>query len=68
VAEAIATEFMLPFHTIRYEGIVSSFLGETAARLESAFELVRTRRCVLFFDEFDTIIKERADEQRDRRD
>lgn len=62
VADAIATELMLPFYTIRYEGIVSSFLGETAARLDSAFEFVRTRRCVLFFDEFDTIAKERADE------
>lgn len=62
VAEAIAAELMLPLYVIRYEGVVSSFLGETAARLDSAFEFVRTRRCVLFFDELDTIAKERADE------
>ncbi len=62
VAEAMASELMLPFYVIRYEGVVSSFLGETAARLDSAFEFVRTRRCVLFFDELDTIAKERADE------
>lgn len=62
VAEAIASELMLPFYVIRYEGVVSSFLGETAARLDSAFEFARTRRCVLFFDELDTIAKERADE------
>ena len=62
VAEAIATELMLPFYVIRYEGVVSSFLGETAARLDTAFEFVRTRRCVLFFDELDTIAKERSDE------
>ncbi|MEV8368549.1 ATP-binding protein [Microbacterium sp. NPDC064584] len=62
VAEAIASELMLPFYVVRYEGIVSSFLGETAARLDSAFEFARTRRCVLFFDELDTIAKERADE------
>lgn len=61
LAEAIATETMLPFYVVRYEGIVSSFLGETAARLDHAFEFARTRRCVLFFDEFDTIAKERAD-------
>lgn len=61
VAEAIAAELMLPFYVIRYEGVVSSFLGETAARLDNAFEFVRTRRCVLFFDELDTIAKERAD-------
>lgn len=62
VAEAIASELMLPFYVIRYEGVVSSFLGETAARLDNAFEFVRTRRCVLFFDELDTIAKERADQ------
>jgi SpoVK/Ycf46/Vps4 family AAA+-type ATPase len=61
VAEAIAAELMLPFYVVRYEGVVSSFLGETAARLDTAFDFVRTRRCVLFFDEFDTIAKERAD-------
>lgn len=61
LAEAIATETMLPFYVVRYEGIVSSFLGETASRLDHAFEFARTRRCVLFFDEFDTIAKERSD-------
>lgn len=61
LAEAIAAESMLPFYLVRYEGIVSSFLGETAGRLDHVFEFARTRRCVLFFDEFDTIAKERAD-------
>jgi len=62
VAEAIASELMLPFYVIRYEGVISSFLGETASRIDSAFEFARTRRCVLFFDELDTIAKERSDE------
>lgn len=62
VAEAIASELMLPFYVVRYEGVMSSFLGETAARLDHAFEFARTRRCVLFFDELDTIAKERADQ------
>lgn len=61
LAEAIATETMLPFYVVRYEGVVSSFLGETASRLDHAFDFARTRRCVLFFDEFDTIAKERSD-------
>ena len=61
LAEAIAAELMVPFYVIRYEGVVSSFLGETAARLDNVFEFARTRRCVLFFDELDTIAKERAD-------
>ena len=66
VAESIAAELMLPLYVIRYEGVVSSFLGETASRLDNAFEFVRTGRCVLFFDELDTIAKERADEHETR--
>lgn len=61
LAEAIAAETLLPLYAVRYEGVVSSFLGETAGRLDHVFEFARTRRCVLFFDEFDTIAKERAD-------
>jgi SpoVK/Ycf46/Vps4 family AAA+-type ATPase len=52
---------MLPFYVVRYEGVVSSFLGETTSRLDNVFEFARTRRCVLFFDEFDTLAKERSD-------
>ena len=62
VAEAMATELMLPFYVVRYEGVVSSFLGETAARMDHVFEFARTRRCVIFFDELDTVAKERSDE------
>jgi SpoVK/Ycf46/Vps4 family AAA+-type ATPase len=61
LAEAVAAELMVPFYVVRYEGVVSSFLGETTSRLDHVFEFARTRRCVLFFDEFDTIAKERAD-------
>lgn len=61
LAEAFAAETMVPFYVVRYEGVVSSFLGETTGRLDHVFEFARTRRCVLFFDEFDTLAKERAD-------
>jgi hypothetical protein len=61
-AEAVASEVMLPLLVVRYEGVVSSFLGETAYRLDRIFEFARTRRCVLFFDEFDAIGKERSDQ------
>lgn len=61
LAEAVAAQLMVPFYVVRYEGVVSSFLGETTSRLDHVFEFARTRRCVLFFDEFDTIAKERAD-------
>jgi AAA+ superfamily predicted ATPase len=61
LAEAIAEALMVPLIRVRYEGLIGSFLGETAGRLRRVFEYVRTRRCVLFFDEFDTLGKERGD-------
>ena len=61
LAEALATELAVPLFTVRYESVIASYLGETAVRLSRLFEEVRTRRCVLFFDEFDVIGKERGD-------
>lgn len=61
LAEAIATEIAVPLLTVRYEALIGSFLGETASRLETLFSAVRVRPCVLFFDEFDAIAKERGD-------
>jgi SpoVK/Ycf46/Vps4 family AAA+-type ATPase len=61
IAECLAYELAVPLIVVRYEGIIGSYLGETASRVSALFEYVRTRRCVLFFDEFDTISKERAD-------
>ena len=57
LAEAIA----VPFFVVRYESMIGSYLGETAARLKRVFDYARTTPCVLFFDEFDAIGKERGD-------
>ena len=61
LAEAIATELAVPLFAVRYESVIASYLGETAVRLSRLFDEVRTRRCVLFFDEFDVVGKERGD-------
>jgi len=61
LAEALAGELAVPLLVVRYEAIVGSYLGETAVRLARLFDRVRARRCVLFFDEFDAIGKERGD-------
>ncbi len=61
LAEALAEKLMIPFIVVRYEGIITSFLGETSTRLKYLFDNIRTQRCLLFFDEFDTIGKERGD-------
>ena len=41
--------------------MIGSYLGETASRLKRDFDYARTIPCVLFFDEFDAIGKERGD-------
>ena len=61
LAEAIAGALMVPLILARYEGVIGSFLGETASRLRRLFDYARMRQCVLFFDEFDTLGKERGD-------
>lgn len=62
LAEALATELAVPLLVVRYEAVITSYLGETALRLSRLFDQVRTQRCVLFFDEFDVVGKERGDE------
>ena len=61
LAEAIAHELMVPMFVVKYEGIIASHLGETAQQLDRLFEHVKRQRCVLFFDEFDALGKERGD-------
>lgn len=61
LAEAIADALNVPFLIVRYEAIIGSYLGETAQRIGQVFEHARSRQCVLFFDEFETVGKERGD-------
>ncbi len=61
LAEAIAESLMVPLLTVRYESIVGAYLGETASKLVKLFEYAKTKKCVLLFDEFETLGKERGD-------
>lgn len=61
LAEAFAHALMVPLLLVRYEGVVGTYLGETAVRLRRLLDHASTRKCVLFFDEFETLGKERGD-------
>ncbi len=61
LAEAIAEATGVPLFVVRYEAMIGSYLGETATRMKRVFDYARTTPCVLFFDEFDAIGKERGD-------
>ena len=63
LAEAVAEALAVPFFVVRYETMIGSYLGQTATRLMKMFEYVRTTPSVLFFDEFDSIGKDRGDKQ-----
>ena len=60
-ASAVACELGLRLWTVRLDGIVSKFLGETAARLRVLFDAAAAERAVYFFDEFDALGAERSD-------
>lgn len=62
LAEAIAESLMVPLLTVKYESIIGAYLGETASKLAKLFDYVKTRQCVVFFDEFETLGKERGDQ------
>lgn len=54
-AQALAGELKLPLMTVLLEGVISKFLGETAAKLKRIFTAMETVPGVYFFDEFDAI-------------
>ncbi len=61
LAEALANALLVNLYKIKYENVISSFLGDTASKLASLFSELSTQKCVLFLDEFDVLGKERAD-------
>jgi len=54
-ASALAGELHSPLFTIMLEGLITKFMGETAAKLRSVFEAIRQTRGVYLFDEFDAL-------------
>jgi MoxR-like ATPase len=58
-AERIAWDLGLPFYKVRFDTIISSYLGESATNLQSLFDSIKNYPCVLLLDEFDIIGKQR---------
>lgn len=59
-ASALASELGIPLFTIRLDGLITRYLGETAAKLRLIFDAIQQTRAVYFFDEFDALGSERA--------
>lgn len=58
-AERLAWDLGLPFYKVRFDTIISSYLGESASNLQSLFKGMEDYPCVLLLDEFDIIGKKR---------
>lgn len=54
-ASALAGELGLPLFTIQLDGLITKYMGETAAKLRLVFEAIESTRGVYLFDEFDAV-------------
>ena len=54
-AKALAGELRLPLFAIMLDGLITKFMGETAAKLRLVFDAMKRTRGVYLFDEFDAI-------------
>lgn len=59
-ARALAGELHVPLYLVRFETMITKFMGESAAKLKLVFDAMRTVRAVFLFDEFDAIGAQRA--------
>lgn len=59
-ASVLAGELGLPLFQVRLDGLITKFMGETAAKLRQIFESTHHARGVYFFDEFDSIGSQRG--------
>lgn len=60
-AQSIASEIALPMIYVRFDAVISSYLGETASNLRKIFEFAKNDSYLIFFDEFDAIARSRND-------
>ncbi len=54
-ASVLAGELGLPLLQVRFDTLITKYMGETAAKLRLIFDAVAETRAVYFFDEFDAI-------------
>jgi SpoVK/Ycf46/Vps4 family AAA+-type ATPase len=59
-ASALAGELGIPLFIVHLDGLITKYMGETAAKLRLVFEAIAQTRAVYLFDEFDSIGSERG--------
>ncbi len=59
-ATVLAGELGLPLLQVRLDGLITKYMGETAAKLRQIFDATNQTRGIYFFDEFDAIGSQRG--------
>ncbi|WP_420753495.1 AAA family ATPase [Rhodococcus sp. O3] len=59
-AHVLAGELRLPLFQVRLDGLITKFMGETAAKLRLIFDALSETRGVYLFDEIDALAGERG--------
>lgn len=59
-ASVLAGELGLPLFQVRLDGLLTKYMGETAAKLRQVFDATSRTRGLYFFDEFDAIGSQRG--------
>ncbi len=54
-SKILASELNLPLFTVQFEGLLSRYMGESAAKLKLVFNKISDTRAIYLFDEFDAI-------------
>ncbi|MBU2707551.1 ATP-binding protein [Zooshikella marina] len=62
-AQALANTLAIPIYRIDLAAVASKWIGETEKNLAEVFTLAEQQRCVLFFDEADSLFNQRTDIQ-----
>jgi SpoVK/Ycf46/Vps4 family AAA+-type ATPase len=60
-AQIVSSLLNIPLVYIRFDSIISSYLGETASNLRKVFDYIEQGTWIVLFDEFDIIGKNRDD-------
>lgn len=60
-AQIISSVLSIPLVYVRFDAIISSYLGETATNLRKVFDYIESNTWIVLFDEFDVIGKNRDD-------
>ncbi len=59
-ASVLAGELGIPLFQVRLDGLITKYMGETAAKLRQIFDATNRTRGIYFFDEFDAIGSQRG--------